>query len=79
VAITAANPPDNAAASVLTATAHTDEAVQWSFVGRRPLEADLVRVAAMQGLPIVPEENTESGWYYRSDHYGRAQKGVRGV
>ncbi len=48
-------------------------------VGRTPLEQDLVRVAAAQGLRIVPEENTEAGWYYRSDHYAFAQKGVPGV
>ena len=48
-------------------------------VGRTPLEADLARVAAAQGLRIVPEENTEAGWYYRSDHFAFAQKGVPGV
>ncbi len=48
-------------------------------VGRTPLEADLARVAAAQGLKVVPEENTEAGWYYRSDHYALAQKGVPGV
>jgi Zn-dependent M28 family amino/carboxypeptidase len=48
-------------------------------VGRTPLEADLGRVAAAQGLRLTPEENTEAGWYYRSDHYALAQKGVPGV
>jgi Zn-dependent M28 family amino/carboxypeptidase len=48
-------------------------------VGRTPLEADLTRVAAQQGLRVVPEENTEAGWYYRSDHYAFAQKGVPGI
>ncbi len=48
-------------------------------VGRTPVEADLSRVAAAQGLRIDPEENTEAGWYYRSDHYAFAQKGVPGV
>ncbi len=48
-------------------------------VGRTPLEADLARVAASQGLRVDPEENTEAGWYYRSDHYALAQKGVPGV
>ncbi|WP_308814027.1 M28 family peptidase [Sphingomonas sp. GV3] len=48
-------------------------------VGRTPLEAELTRVAAAQGLRIVPEENTEAGWYYRSDHYAFAVKGVPGV
>ncbi|SFS04317.1 M28 family peptidase [Sphingomonas jatrophae] len=48
-------------------------------VGRTPLEADLHRVALAQGLRVVPEENSEAGWYYRSDHYAFAQKGVPGV
>jgi len=48
-------------------------------VGRTPMEADLARVAAAQGLKVVPEENTEAGWYYRSDHYALAQAGVPGV
>lgn len=45
-------------------------------VGRTPLEGDLRRVAAAQGLVLTPEENTEAGWYYRSDHYALAQRGV---
>lgn len=45
-------------------------------VGRSPLEGDLTRVAAAQGLAVTPEENTEAGWYYRSDHYALAQRGV---
>lgn len=48
-------------------------------VGRTPMESDLRRVAAAQGLAIVPEENTEAGWYFRSDHYALAQVGVPGV
>ncbi|WP_375421057.1 M28 family peptidase [uncultured Sphingomonas sp.] len=48
-------------------------------VGRTPMEADLSRVAAAQGLTVMPEENTEAGWYFRSDHYAFAQKGVPGV
>lgn len=48
-------------------------------VGRTPLEADLSRVAAAQGLKVVPEENTEAGWYFRSDHYAFALVGVPGV
>ena len=48
-------------------------------VGRTPLETDLARVASAQGLQLVPEENTEAGWYYRSDHYAFALKGVPGV
>jgi Zn-dependent M28 family amino/carboxypeptidase len=45
-------------------------------VGRTPLEADLARVAAARGLRVDPEENSEAGWYYRSDHFAFAQKGV---
>ncbi|MBP2278288.1 M28 family peptidase [Sphingomonas sp. PL20] len=48
-------------------------------VGRTPMEGDLARIATAQGLRVVPEENTEAGWYYRSDHYALAQKGVPGV
>lgn len=48
-------------------------------VGRTPLEAELSRVAAAQGLRVDPEENTEAGWYYRSDHYAFSAKGVPGV
>lgn len=47
--------------------------------GRTPLEADLTRVAAAQGLKLVPEENSEAGWYFRSDHLPFAEKGVPGV
>lgn len=48
-------------------------------VGRTPLESDLKRVAMAQGLMVVPEENTEAGWYFRSDHYALALVGVPGV
>lgn len=48
-------------------------------VSRTPRKTDLARIAGAQGLKIVPEENTEAGWYYRSDHYALAQKGVPGV
>ena len=48
-------------------------------VGRTPMEGDLARIATAQGLRVVPEENTEAGWYYRSDHYALAQKRVPGV
>ena len=44
--------------------------------GRTPLEADLKRVAAAQGLRVDDEVNTEAGWYFRSDHYAFAEKGV---
>jgi hypothetical protein len=44
--------------------------------GRTPLEGDLARVAAARGLRLDPEANSEAGWYYRSDHFAFAQKGV---
>jgi Zn-dependent M28 family amino/carboxypeptidase len=45
-------------------------------VGRTPLEQDLARVASARGLRVDPEENSEAGWYYRSDHFAFTQKGV---
>jgi Zn-dependent M28 family amino/carboxypeptidase len=44
--------------------------------GRTPLEADLKRVARANGLRVDDEVNTEAGWYFRSDHYAFAEKGV---
>jgi Zn-dependent M28 family amino/carboxypeptidase len=44
--------------------------------GRTGLEEDLVRVAAAQGLRVDPEPNPEAGWYFRSDHFAFAKKGV---
>lgn len=44
--------------------------------GRTPLERDLAQVAAAHGLRLDPEVNSEAGWYYRSDHFAFAQKGV---
>jgi Zn-dependent M28 family amino/carboxypeptidase len=44
--------------------------------GRTPLEQDLARVAAARRLRITPEVNTEAGWYFRSDHFAFAGKGV---
>lgn len=44
--------------------------------GRTPLEADLKRVAAAEGLRVDDEENSEAGWYFRSDHFPFAEKGV---
>lgn len=44
--------------------------------GRTPLEADLKRIAAAQGLRVDDEINTEAGWYFRSDHFTFAAKGV---
>jgi Zn-dependent M28 family amino/carboxypeptidase len=44
--------------------------------GRTHLEADLKRVARAHGLRVDDEVNTEAGWYFRSDHYAFAEKGV---
>jgi Zn-dependent M28 family amino/carboxypeptidase len=44
--------------------------------GRSPLEQDLVRVAAARWLRVTPEVNSEAGWYFRSDHFPFAGKGV---
>ncbi|OWK27964.1 M28 family peptidase [Sphingomonas mucosissima] len=44
--------------------------------GRTTLENDLTRVAAQQGLRVVPEPSPEAGWYFRSDHYPFASAGV---
>jgi Zn-dependent M28 family amino/carboxypeptidase len=44
--------------------------------GRTTLEDDLTRVAAEQGLRVVPEPSPEAGWYFRSDHYPFAHAGV---
>lgn len=55
-----------------------DRAVNLDLIGpgRTPLEADLARVAKAQGLRLDPETNTEAGWYFRSDHFAFAAKGV---
>ncbi|OWK28440.1 M28 family peptidase [Sphingomonas dokdonensis] len=44
--------------------------------GRTTLEDELTRVAAQQGLRVVPEPSPEAGWYFRSDHYPFASAGV---
>ena len=44
--------------------------------GRTTLEADLGVAAKAMGLVVVPEPNPEAGWYFRSDHYPFAQRGV---
>ncbi|NLU92209.1 M28 family peptidase [Chitinophaga sp. Ak27] len=35
--------------------------------------------AALQGRVIVPEANPEGGWFFRSDHFNFAKKGVPGL
>jgi Zn-dependent M28 family amino/carboxypeptidase len=44
--------------------------------GRSELEDDLVRVARIDGLRVDPESNPEAGWYFRSDHFAFAKRGV---
>lgn len=44
--------------------------------GRTPLEADLARLAHARGLAVVPEPAQEAGWYYRSDQFAFAKRGV---
>jgi len=44
--------------------------------GRTNLESDLVRVALRHGLRVDPEPYPEAGWYFRSDHFAFAKKGV---
>lgn len=44
--------------------------------GRTELENDLRRVARAQGLRVDDEINPEAGWYFRSDHFAFAKRGV---
>ncbi|UUR07096.1 M28 family peptidase [Sphingomonas glaciei] len=44
--------------------------------GQTDLEALLVAAAREQGLRVDPEPSPEAGWYFRSDHYPFAQRGV---
>ncbi|GGE15144.1 aminopeptidase [Polymorphobacter glacialis] len=44
--------------------------------GRTSLEADLKTVAAAMKLRVDDEPNPEAGWYFRSDHYPFARRGV---
>jgi Zn-dependent M28 family amino/carboxypeptidase len=44
--------------------------------GRTDLEDALARAAAAEGLRLDPEPHPEAGWYFRSDHYSFARRGV---
>ena len=44
--------------------------------GRTELEQDLTRAAARHGLRVEDERSPEAGWYFRSDHFAFAKKGV---
>ncbi len=48
-------------------------------VGRNNLEEDFARVAKTQNLRVTPEPNPQAGWYFRSDHYPFAKRGVPAV
>jgi Zn-dependent M28 family amino/carboxypeptidase len=47
--------------------------------GRTDLEARLAGAAAVRGLRVSPEPNPEAGWYFRSDHFPFAKKGVPAI
>lgn len=44
--------------------------------GQSELEGLLVQAAREQGLRVDPEPSPEAGWYFRSDHFPFAQRGV---
>ena len=44
--------------------------------GRTDLESRLSDAATTLGLRVTPEPNPEAGWYFRSDHFPFAKKGV---
>lgn len=48
-------------------------------VGRTTLEDDLRDAAGRHGLRVDPEPNPEAGWYFRSDHFSFAQRGVPAI
>jgi Zn-dependent M28 family amino/carboxypeptidase len=47
--------------------------------GRTDLESRLADAATTLGLRVTPEPNPEAGWYFRSDHFPFAKKGVPAV
>jgi len=44
--------------------------------GRTNLEDELARVAKTQHLRVTAEPSAEAGWYFRSDHFSFARRGV---
>ena len=44
--------------------------------GQTDLETLLTQAAREQGLRVDPEPSPEAGWYFRSDHFPFAQRGV---
>lgn len=47
--------------------------------GRVSLEADLRAASAARGLAIVDEPAVEAGWYFRSDQFSFARRGVPSI
>lgn len=48
-------------------------------MGQSELDEYAGRSAARQGRITVPEANPEGGWFFRSDHFNFAKKGVPGL
>ena len=47
--------------------------------GRVSLEADLRRIAGTQALSVIDEPAIEAGWYFRSDQFSFARRGVPAI
>ena len=47
--------------------------------GRTTLESDLAEAAKAMGLVVANEPNPEAGWYFRSDHFPFAARGVPAI
>ncbi|CAL1519277.1 hypothetical protein MMC2321_03024 [Chitinophaga sp. MM2321] len=47
--------------------------------GQSALDEYAQRAAARQGRITVPEANPEGGWFFRSDHFNFAKKGIPGL
>ncbi|WP_249219764.1 M28 family metallopeptidase [Chitinophaga sp. HK235] len=48
-------------------------------MGQSELDEYARRAAALQGRVTVPEANPEGGWFFRSDHFNFAKKGIPGL
>jgi Zn-dependent M28 family amino/carboxypeptidase len=58
---------------VMLGKAHDIELVG---AGRTDLEDALAQAAAAEGMRVEVEPHPEAGWYFRSDHYSFAKRGV---
>lgn len=47
--------------------------------GQSELDEYALRAARRQGRITIPESNPEGGWFFRSDHFNFAKKGVPGL